>query len=73
MAISTIYRNQAIAELEAFPEEYLPYILQMMRLFRESLELKTAADSFQQGWLEAQRGELSPIATLWDGIDEKRV
>ena len=71
MAISTIYRNQAIAELEAFPEEYLPYILQMMRLFRESLELKNAAASFQQGWLEAQRGELSPITTLWDGIDEK--
>ncbi len=71
MAISTIYRNQVIAEVEAFPEEYLPYVLQMMRLFRASLELKPAADSFQQGWLEVQRGELAPIATLWEGIDEK--
>lgn len=71
MAISTGYRKQAIAELEAFPEEYLPYILQMMRLFRESLELKPAAESFRQGWAEAQRGDVAPIATLWDGIDEQ--
>ncbi len=49
-------------------EEDLPLIL---RLLRECVGLKTAADSFKQGWAEAQRGELSPLATLWDGIDDK--
>jgi hypothetical protein len=66
---TTIYRNQVLAELEAVPEEYLPFVLQLMRTFRESIALKPAADSFRQGWHEAQNGETSPVATLWDDID----
>lgn len=66
---TTIYRNQVLAELEAVPEEYLPFVLQLMRTFRESIALKSAADSFRQGWHEAQNGETSPLATLWDDID----
>jgi hypothetical protein len=70
MATATIaYRTQVLAELEALPEEYLPYVLQLMRAFRESVTLKPASASFTQGWREAQEGELSPVATLWDGID----
>jgi hypothetical protein len=65
----TMYRNQVLAELEALPEEYLPFALQLMRAFRESVTLKPAADSFRQGWQEAQRGETSPVETLWDDID----
>lgn len=63
------YRNQILAELEAVPEEYLPFAVQLMRTFRESITLKPAADSFRQGWREAHRGELSPVTTLWDDVD----
>ena len=66
---TTIYRNQVLAELEAVPEEYLPFVLQLMRTFRESIALKPAAESFRQGWHEAQQGETSPVVTLWDDID----
>ena len=65
----TMYRDQVLAELEALPDEYLPFVLQLMRAFRESVTLKPAADSFRQGWREAQRGETSPVETLWDDID----
>jgi hypothetical protein len=32
-------------------------------------KLKTAADSFRQGWKEALSGETLPIEHLWEGID----
>jgi hypothetical protein len=63
------YRTQVLAELDSLPEEYLPYVLQLMRTFKESVSLKSAKLSFQQGWQEAQKGELYPIEQLWDGID----
>jgi hypothetical protein len=68
-ATTLTYRDQVIAELETLPEEYLPYVVQLMRTFRESVTLKPAAASFQQGWQEAQRGEISPVSTLWDDLD----
>ncbi len=64
-----MYRDQVLAELAALPDEYLPFVLQLMRAFRESITLKPAAASFQQGWNEAQSGETFPVATLWDDID----
>ncbi|HEY9433322.1 MAG TPA: hypothetical protein VI260_17820 [Blastocatellia bacterium] len=65
----TMYRDQVLAELEALPDEYLPFVLQLMRALREGVTLKPAADSFRQGWRESQRGETSPVETLWDDID----
>jgi hypothetical protein len=62
----TMYRDQILAELEALPDEYLPFVLHLMRAFRESVTLKPAADSFRQGWQEAQQGETAPVVTLWD-------
>lgn len=63
------YRQQVLAELQAVPPEYLPFLLQMVRSFRESVALKPAAECFRQGWKEACRGELIPVEDLWDGID----
>ncbi|HWP85725.1 MAG TPA: hypothetical protein VNN17_11075 [Terriglobia bacterium] len=63
------YRDQVLAELDALPEEYLPFLLQLVRTFRESLTLKPAAASFRQGWQEARQGITYPLATLWDDID----
>ena len=66
---ATVYRDQVLAELETFPEEYLPFVLQLMRTFRESISLKSAEASFRQGWHEARQGNTFPVATLWDNID----
>lgn len=51
------------------PEEYLPNLSQIIRLFRESVALKPAEASFQQGWQEAQMGQTRPVSELWNGID----
>jgi len=63
------YTNLLVQEIEATPSEYLPALLNMMRLFRESITLKPTANSFRQGWQEAMTGETMPIDELWDGID----
>ena len=64
----SVYRKRVVAEIDAVPEEYLPLLLQMVRTYRESVDLKPAAESFQQGWQEAQAGETIPVKHLWDGI-----
>ena len=66
---TTIYRDLVLSELEELPDEYLPFVLQMMSSFRQSIALKPAPASFRQGWEEAQRGETYPLNVLWDGID----
>jgi hypothetical protein len=68
-SIGQEYRNQVLAEIDAVPAEYLPLLLQLMRTFRETIILKPAVASFQQGWHEAQQGELVPVADLWSDID----
>jgi hypothetical protein len=57
MAATTNYRDEVLIELAALPDEYLPFVLQVMRSFRESITLKPAAASFQQGWRETQEGK----------------
>jgi len=34
-ATAEICRDEALAEIDALPAEYLPFLLQMMRAFRE--------------------------------------
>jgi len=69
MTVSSPYREQVLAELDNLPDEYLPFVLQLVRTFRESIALKPAAASFRQGWQEAQQGATYPVETLWDDID----
>jgi hypothetical protein len=68
--ISSKYGDQMMREIEAVPEEYRPALLSMIRIFRQSITLKPADLSFQQGWEEAMQGETYPIKELWDGIVE---
>ena len=46
----SVYKKQLIREIEETPHEYLPNLLQIVRLFRECAMLKPAEDSFRQGW-----------------------
>ncbi len=61
--------EKILAEVKQTPEEYLPNLLEMIRLFRESLTLKSAEESFRQGWYEAMTDDTIPVSQLWDGID----
>jgi hypothetical protein len=63
------YAEQLVHEIGETPEEYLPILLEIVRLFRESITLKPAEASFRQGWKEALVGNTKPVSELWEGID----
>ena len=63
------YEEQLASEIKTIPNEYLPNLLQIIRLFRNSVTLGPAQDSFQKGWQEAAVGDTHPISELWDGIN----
>ena len=63
------YEDQLMKEIKETPEEYLPILLQLVRLFRESVALKPAGDSFRQGWEETRTGKTRPVSELWKDIN----
>ena len=65
----TLYTEKIEQEIQKTPEEYLPMLLEMIRLFRQSVVLKPADESFRQGWQEALKGETMPISELWNNLD----
>jgi len=68
----TDYTNQLIQEIRATPGEYLPTLLNIVRIFRESITLKPAESSFRQGWEEAMSDETMPVDELWTDIGNDR-
>ena len=64
-----VYEKQLVREIHETPIEYWPNLLQLVRLFRETVTLKPAEASFRQGWQEAMTGQTHPVSELWDGID----
>lgn len=69
MTAPPAYREQLLREVNALPEEYLPYVLQLVQTFRDSISLKPAAESLTHGWHEARTNQVTPLKDLWDGID----
>ena len=63
--------KQLNAEIEQTPEEYRALLLRIVQSFRESVTLKTAKDSFRQGWKEAVTNDTRPIHDLWEGVEVK--
>jgi len=63
------YAEKIEQEINKTPEEYLPILLEMIRLFRQSVVLKPADESFRQGWQEALKGETMPVSELWTNLD----
>jgi len=63
------YEEQLALEIKTIPDEYLPNLLQIIRLFRNSVTLDPARDSFRRGWQEAVTGDTHPVSELWDGIN----
>jgi hypothetical protein len=65
----TLYTEKIEQEIQKTPDEYLPMLLEMVRLFRQSVALKPADESFRQGWQEALKGETLPISELWNKLE----
>ena len=65
----TLYTEKIEQEIHKTPDEYLPMLLEMVRLFRQSVALKPADESFRQGWKEALKGETMPVSELWTNLD----
>ncbi len=63
------YTSQIQDEIHRTPGEYLPALLELVRLFRQSVTLKPAQESFRQGWQEVLADETLPISDLWDDVD----
>ena len=66
---TSAYKEQLLDEISELPEEYLPNLLQIIRLFCESVTLKPAEASLRQGLEEALSDETRPVSELWNGID----
>jgi hypothetical protein len=65
--------RQLHAEIERTPERYRSLLRRLVHSFREGVENEerwpTAAESFREGWQDAQAGRVHDIETLWDGLD----
>ena len=64
------YTRKISKEIRETPDEYLPALLAMVRLFRESVTLKPADESFLQGWAEAMNNQVFPIEQLLETESE---
>jgi hypothetical protein len=71
-----LYIEKIKQEIQKTPDEYLPMLLEMIRLFRQSVVLKPADESFHHakrllhpGWQEASKGETLPISDLWNKLE----
>jgi len=69
MSSQSLYAAQLTYEIERTPEEYLQFLVEIVRSFRESVTLKPAVASFRQGWKELMAGQTKPVSDLWEGID----
>ena len=65
----SVSKEQIVQEIKGVPEEYLPNLLQIVRLFRESVALKPAEASFRKGWGESLAGDTMPVSEVWESID----
>ncbi|HSO81916.1 hypothetical protein [Thiocapsa sp.] len=65
--------EQLQAEIELTPVRYRSLLLRLVHSFREGIEADepwpSARESFREGWTDALAGRVSPVETLWDGID----
>jgi len=68
-ASQEVIRAQVENEINRIPPEYMENVLRLLRVFRESVVLPSAEDSFRQGWNETLTGETQLLEELWIGID----
>lgn len=69
--MSISYIDKIEQEINQMPAEYLPALYNIVHIFRESVSIKSTADSFRQGFKEALAGKVHPVETLWDDIENE--
>ncbi len=62
--------KELISQMQLHKNSIECLVSSVLRLTGGEVPLKTAKDSFRQGWNDIIRGRVNPIETLWDGIDE---
>ena len=65
---NTLY-TQAINEIESFPVEYIPNLLKIIKLYKDSLINIDQKKSFATAWKESQEGMTLPLESLWEDIE----
>lgn len=70
---TTAVLEQLMQEIEQTPQEYLSNLLQLVRLFRESVTINPAETSFRQRWQETSTKETLPISQLRKEIHKNYV
>lgn len=58
-----------LEEIAKIPMEYLPFLLEIIRVFRVGITLKPAEESFRQGWQEALCGKTRLVSELLEHVD----
>lgn len=70
---TTAVLEQLMQEIEKTPQEYLPNLLQSVRLLRQSVIVKPTETNFCQEWQETRTGETLQISQLREGIHKNYV
>lgn len=65
-----MYTDQLSEELRDVPDEYMPALINIVHAFRLGVVQKSLEESFKRSWDQAQNGNLQPIETLWDDLDD---
>lgn len=60
---------EIVNEINNFPEEYLPSLISILKIFKDSLTIKSPEESLKQALIELSEWKTQSIENLWDGID----
>jgi len=65
-----MYNDQLNEEIRDVPDEYMPALINIVHAFRLGVVQKSLEESFKRSWDQAQGGNIQPIETLWDDLDD---
>lgn len=68
MEITRIYRQELFNEINSLPEETLPNLLQIIRLFREILQSKKSVQTLQEEFSRWDRLSDEALAGFEKGL-----
>ncbi|MFA7174704.1 MAG: hypothetical protein WC340_15075 [Kiritimatiellia bacterium] len=69
MKVAQCTPDQFLHEIRQVPQQYLPQLLEIVHIYKESIIKKTTVESLEQSWKQAISGETSPVSELWEGVD----
>ena len=65
-----MYNDQLSEEVRDVPDEYMPALINIVHAFRLGVVQNSLEESFKRSWDQAQNGNLQPVETLWDDLDD---